>query len=194
MVALSRAATPADLDKTPDDGQTYEIIDGVIVVSPAPSWKHQETVKRVLVDVHAWAEQTEAGDIEVAPLDVVLRDGQTFQPDIFFVRTVNPGKLLGNRFHGVPDVAIEVISPTSRSRDWLVKGMRYASAGVPEYWVIDPDLRTITVHELVDGIYEERPAENDGSVTSGVMGGVRIDPVALFDRVNASVRRRGGTD
>jgi Uma2 family endonuclease len=194
MVAERRHATLEDLDRTPDDGRRYELIDGELVVAAAPNWKHGATLLALYDEFRAWSREGGGGDLQVAPLDVVLSEGQVFQPDLLWLPEENPARLVGSRLHGAPDVAVEVVSPSSRGHDWLVKGMRYAAAGVREYWVVDPDLRTMTVHTLEAGLYAVRPADPDGTVTSAAMAGLRVAPAALFDAVEASVRRRSGGD
>ncbi|HEV2528358.1 MAG TPA: Uma2 family endonuclease [Thermomicrobiales bacterium] len=182
-------ATLEDLDLTPDDGQTYEIIDGVIVVSPAPTWKHQATVRRLDWIFTDWVRATDAGELQAAPFDIVLREGQVLQPDLLYIASDNPGEIVRGRFHGVPDVCVEVVAPTSRTRDGDIKSARYASAGVPEFWLADPDTRSMAVYQLVHGFYQERAPDVDGSLASSVMAGVRVDPEALFDAVERSQRR-----
>ncbi len=189
MVAERRMATLEDLDRTPDDGQRYEIIDGEIVVSAAPTWKHQATIRRLDWIISDWVRETQEGEIQLAPLDIVLSGTLVLQPDLTFIRYDNLGGIERGRFHGVPDVCVEVISPTSRSRDNVVKPIRYQDAGVPEFWLVDPETRSLAVYALIDGRYEVREPDLDGQVTSAIMDGVQIDPVTLFDQVEASVRR-----
>ena len=136
-----------------------------------------------------WVRERDAGVFLPAPTDVVLAAGQVLQPDLLFIEDDNPGEVVDGRFHGAPDLAVEIISPTSRSRDSIVKSMRYARFGVREFWLVDPDLRTMSAYDLVDGLSIERVADAEGGLTSGVMVGLRIDPASLFADVDRAIKR-----
>lgn len=189
MVTQTRPATLADLDATPDDGRIHEMIDGEIVVSAAPTFRHElvsQQMNSLLLD---WNRGHRAGLVLTAPTDVVLAEGQVFQPDLLYIADDNPGEVIDGRFHGAPDIVVEIISPTSRSRDTIVKAMRYARFGVREFWLVDPDLRTMSAYDLVDGLSSERMADADGVLSSGVMAGLRIDPASLFAEVDRAIKR-----
>lgn len=189
MVAQTRPATLEDLAATPDDGRTYEIIDGEIVVSAAPTFRHQLVSQLMNRSFLNWIGEHEVGLVLTAPVDVVLNTGQTFQPDLLFIADANSGEVIDGRFHGAPDLVVEIVSPTSRSRDSFVKPMRYARFGVREFWLIDPDLRTVSAYDLADGLYHERTADEEGALASGVMDGLRVDSVALFSELDRLITR-----
>lgn len=193
MVAVTRPATLADLAATPDDGRIYEIIDGEIVVAAAPTFRHQLVSQLMNSYLFDWVRGHDAGLVLAAPADVVLATGQTLQPDLFYIADHNPGEIMDGRFHGAPDLVVEIVSPTSRSRDSIVKPMRYARFGVREFWLVDPDHRSLSAYDLADGLYRERMPNAECALTSGVMDGLRVDPVALFAEVDrAFTRRRPG--
>ncbi len=133
MVAVTRSATLADLDATPDDGWIYELLNGQIVVSAVPLWKHQVVSQMLNRLIDGWVVQHETGVALAAPVDVVLDGRNALQPDLIYVGPDNPGRVRDGRFHGAPDLAVEIISPTSRSRDATLKPMRYALAGIREF-------------------------------------------------------------
>ena len=189
MVAQTRPATLEDLAATPDDGRIYELIDGEIVVSAAPTFRHGLVSQLMNRSFLNWISEHEVGLVLTAPVDVVLGEGQALQPDLLYIEDDNPGEVVGGRFHGAPDLAVEIISPTSRSRDSIVKSMRYARFGVREFWLVDPDLRTMSAYDLVDGLYIERVADAEGVLASGVMVGLRIDPAQLFADVDRAIKR-----
>ena len=146
-----RALTREDLDTMPDDGHRYELIDGTLLVSPAPMLRHQLAVTRLLRLLN------DASPAELialpAPFDVVLADRTVFQPDVLLARK---GDLTARDLPAPPVLAVEVLSPSSRSIDRILKYSRYAEAGVEHYWIIDPDEPSITAHRLrPDGSYEE---------------------------------------
>ncbi|CAA9568038.1 MAG: hypothetical protein AVDCRST_MAG33-2242 [uncultured Thermomicrobiales bacterium] len=186
MVAQTRPATLEDLAATPDDGRIYELLNGEIVVSAAPTWKHQVVLQMLNRSIDGWVVQHGTGIALTAPVDIVLDAENVLQPDLLYVGPDNPGRVRNGRFHGAPDLAVEIISPTSRNRDATVKAMRYALAGIREFWLVDPDLRTIALFELDGTFYTERAPESDGVFVSGVLTGLRLDPASVFaaaDRV-----------
>lgn len=190
MVVQTRSATLADLDATPDDGRTYELLNGEIVVSAAPTWKHQIVSRMLDRLIDGWVVENETGIALTAPVDIVLSETDALQPDLIYVSPDNPGRVLNGRFHGAPDLAVEIISPTSRSRDATVKAMRYARAGIREFWLADPDLRMIAVFVLTGDLYRERSPEPDGSFVSTVLSGLRVVPTTVFSAVDRAIRAR----
>ena len=144
-----RPLTRADLVAMPDDGHRYELIDGVLLVSPAPSRRHQ----RVVVRLSQTLDRSCPPDLEVlvAPFDIVLAEDTLVQPDVLVVRRSEANEA------GPADVAlaVEVLSPSTRRVDLLLKRSRYESAGIPAYWLVDPDEPSLVAYELVEGSYRE---------------------------------------
>lgn len=188
MVASTRTATLADLAATPDDGRIYELLNGEIVVSAAPSWKHQVVRQMLNRLIDGWVVQQETGIGLTAPVDIVLDEENALQPDLIYVGPDNPGRVRHGRFHGAPDLAVEIISPTSRNRDATIKAGRYALAGIREFWLADPELRTVAVFELDGDYYTECTPEADGGFVSGVLTGLRLDPASVFAAVDRQIR------
>ncbi len=133
-------------DRLPDDGRRYEIIDGVLYMTSAPSAAHQFcsfTLARLLGN-HL-AEQTPAlGLLFPAPFGVILPTG-AFIPDLVYLHIGNLGILTSKRIVGVPDLVIEIASPGTASYDRREKQDAYARSGIPEYWWVDPANRTVEV-------------------------------------------------
>lgn len=153
MIALprSRPLTRADLDRMPDDdGHRYELIDGALVVTPAPAWRHQRGVLRLARQLE---DACHAGlQVFVAPLDVSLADDTVLQPDVLVARTAD----LGIRdLPAAPVLAVEVLSPSTRHIDLDLKRACYQRAGCPSYWVLDPDGPSLVAWDLVDRAYVE---------------------------------------
>jgi Uma2 family endonuclease len=134
------------LDALPDDGQRYEIIDGVLFVTPAPSDVHQYIVGELYAILLAYLRRSGVGHPVVSPADVRREDRRRnrVQPDIFVVR-VTSGKRPSYPFD-LSDLllAIEVESPSNPRYDYQTKRTLYLTAGVPEYWVVSPNARTIS--------------------------------------------------
>ena len=147
---FSRPLTRADLAHLPDDGHRYELLDGVLVVSPAPRWRHQEVLGNLYVQLKA---ACPAGvTVGLAPFAVAFADDTELQPDVFVARRAD---ITLQDLPKAPLLAVEVLSPSTRRFDLLLKRDRYQEAGVPSYWLVDPAEPTITVLELRKGEYDE---------------------------------------
>ncbi len=147
---FSRPLTRADLEDLPDDGHRYELIDGTLIVSPGPQLPHQDMVGNLHLLLRAGCPPHLK--VVLAPFAVALADDTEVQPDLLvapreqFTRQELPGG---------PLLAVEVLSPSTRRVDLLLKRDRLQSAGVPSYWLVDPDGLSVTVLELWDGTYEQ---------------------------------------
>ncbi len=143
--------TEDDLAAMPDDGHRYELIDGVLVVTPAPNVAHRTCVGSVFVLLHA--ARTPENRVLLAPFDVRLSEFTVVQPDVLVARTSD---LAEARLEGAPVLAVEIQSPSTRRIDLGTKRLTYEAAGVPAYWLVDPDEPSLTVLHLEDGRYVER--------------------------------------
>jgi Uma2 family endonuclease len=147
---FSRPLTYDDLQDMPDDGHRYELNDGVLVVSPSPRLRHQRAAGRLFVALEASAPD----DVEVilAPFDVVLTDDTVLIPDIVVARRTDYSD---RNLPTAPLLAVEVLSPSTRRFDLMLKRSRLESAGCPHYWVVDPDEPSVLAWALRDGSYVE---------------------------------------
>lgn len=158
-----RALTVADIEAMPDDGQRYELIDGVLVVSPAPVWRHQDVQAALLGLLRAAAPD----DIRVlgAPAAAIIDERTWVEPDIMAARKSD----FGDKYLDHPPLlAVEVLSPSNRIYDLNTKFARYERAGIASYWVVDPDERRLVVWELADGRYAEVADVGPGESWSAV--------------------------
>lgn len=158
--------------QTPDDGQRYELLDGVLVVTPSPLVQHQRVVMAVSV---ALADACPPRlEVFGSPLDVRLSDRTVVEPDVLVVRREDA---TGPRLTGVPLLVVEVLSDSTRGHDLLLKRDRYADAGVPTYWVVEPVTAELAVLELAGGTYVEvsRHLLRDGPVRSARPFAVTLD-------------------
>jgi Uma2 family endonuclease len=177
MAALpySRALTVDDLAALPDDGHRYELLDGSLVVTPAPHGRHQIAVIRLL---HAFeAAATEELLVLVAPYEWRLANDTALQPDVLVIRRDDVGA-----YHSVaPLVVAEVLSPSTRSFDLLVKRERYEAAGVQAYWIVDPDAPAVTVWAQQQGAFVVvAAAEGEAEVVVDSPLPVRLRPSDLL--------------
>jgi Uma2 family endonuclease len=141
-----------DLLQTPDDGKRYEIVDGDLLVSPAPRPRHQRTLGKTYRFVMR-AEDAGYGELFFAPLDVVFDAHNVMEPDLLFIRKDRLSIITDTNVEGPPDLVVEVLSPGGRERDLGVKLRAYARFGVPYYWVLDTDAQIVRVFELERGVY-----------------------------------------
>jgi Uma2 family endonuclease len=134
-----------DYATLPDDGKHYEIVNGVLYKTPAPTWSHQEIVGRIYRCIADFVESRGLGGAFFAPIDVELAPNVVFQPDVVVLFKESRKKLKRRHIVGAPELVVEVVSPGSQTYDRHRKLEAYARAGVPEYWVVDPEACTVEV-------------------------------------------------
>ena len=146
----SRPLTRADLDTMPDDGHRYELIDGSLIVTPAPSPRHQGVVG----ELYLLLRLASPAHLQVflAPLDVALADDTIMQPDLLVARRED---VTERDVSTAPVLAIEVLSPSTRRIDLTLKRSRLEAAGCESYWVVDPHEPSLTAWQLRNGEYVE---------------------------------------
>ncbi|WP_237565632.1 Uma2 family endonuclease [Ornithinimicrobium cavernae] len=133
-----------------DDGHRYELIDGVLVVTPSPVPRHQKVAFRIAQALDRSCPPDH--DVYMAPLDIRLGEDTVLQPDALVV----PRSAVGEQhIEGSPVLAVEVLSPSTRTFDLGAKLLRHERAATPAYWVIDPDAPSLQAWELRDGHYVE---------------------------------------
>ena len=144
--------TKADLAVgRPDDGLRYELLDGVLIVTAAPSPRHQDAVTSLLLLLHAACPHRLK--VLMAPLDVDLAEDTLLEPDLLVFRREQADR---RQVNGAPLLVVEVLSPSTRRIDLHLKRSRYEAAGTPSYWVVDPgEPPSVTAWELRDGRYVE---------------------------------------
>ena len=146
----SRPLTRADLDAMPDDGHRYELIDGALIVTPAPSAAHQTVVLELAVLLRARCPRDHK--VFIAPFDVALADDTVMQPDLLVARRSD---VTERDLPVAPVLAVEVLSPSTRRIDLTLKRSRLEEAGCPHYWVVDPVTPAVTAWHLRAGAYVE---------------------------------------
>jgi Uma2 family endonuclease len=136
-----------------DDGKRYEILDGVLYMSPVPSWPHFDVVKQITRYLLRFVEDAGLGTIAFAPVDVELSPKNLVQPDVFIVLRENQQKIHHSRLIGAPDLAVEVLSPGNTLHDRQEKFEKYQRFGVKEYWIANPMQCVVEVFVLEQGAY-----------------------------------------
>jgi Uma2 family endonuclease len=150
----------------PDDGKRYEIIDGVLYMTPSPNTGHQNSTSWILVYLKLHVESRGLGKVFVAPFDVELAPKLVVQPDVLVILNEHLDVLTPSHVVGTPDLVIEVSSPSTATYDRRRKMDAYARAGVREYWIADPPSQTVERLYLENGQY----------VSAGVFQGAALLP------------------
>ncbi|MDQ2888334.1 MAG: Uma2 family endonuclease [Chloroflexota bacterium] len=137
----------------PDDGKRYEVVDGVLYMSPSPGDFHQKICLLVAHYLLTHVMLAGLGQVRPAPFDVELAPDTIVQPDVMVVLNAWLDRITPSRIKGAPDLVIEVLSPATEKYDRTEKRAAYERAGVTEYWLVDPIARTVEVLFLEEGTY-----------------------------------------
>ena len=130
----------------PDDARRHELIDGEHYVTPSPSTRHQRLVLRLSVALATWVDRhPTAGEVFVAPFDVVFTPFDVVEPDLLFVAADQREIVTEQHVRGAPALVVEVLSPGTRRVDEQVKHRLFQREGVREYWLVDPELDIVKV-------------------------------------------------
>lgn len=162
------------LAELPETAQPIELWDGEIVMSPSPHADHQRIVLRFCERLNCFVTERKLGEVFVSPLDVVLSPRRVVQPDVFFISN-RRRHIIKDRIRGVPDLAVEIISEGTWERDRVAKRSLYEQFGLPEYWIVDPESRTIEVFALIGGSYQVHcRGQHKEQVTSRLLKGFKL--------------------
>lgn len=131
-------------------GTRFEVMDGELYVTPGPSRRHQRIFTDLVTLLNVFAQSNHLGEVFASPFDVLFGEGDYVEPDIMFVRSAREEIVTERGIEGAPDLLVEVLSPSTAARDLGIKPDRYRHFGVAEYWVIDPDERTVLVWRFAD--------------------------------------------
>jgi Uma2 family endonuclease len=184
--SAARRWTEAEFETARDAapaGERWELIDGEVLVTPSPHWRHQAIVGPLLIRLHEYVRAQGVGTVFVAPLDVKLEPGMVTQPDLLVV----PSGHLDDKIYFVSRLllAVEVLSPSSARFDRVIKRPRYQSNRVPEYWVVDRESRTFERWQPDD----ERPAILSDILVwqpEGAKTPFELDIPSFFDEADAA--------
>ena len=147
------ALTYQDYEALPNDGRRYEIHDGELSVTPAPTPQHQIISARLFTALTRWVETHPGGLLLYSPLDVILANTSIVQPDIVYLAADRLNRVSRRGIEGAPTLTVEILSPSTRTVDRVTKTRLYARYEVPFLWLVDPDARTIEAFVLHEGRY-----------------------------------------
>src|SRR5579863_3538912 len=179
--SLSQRLTYDDLLLMPDDGPRHELIDGEAYIIPSPDAKHQTALLELAVQLRSAIR--DRSRVFIAPFDVVLAMNTVLQPDVLLLAPASLWRIKRS-LYGPPDLAVELLSPTSVRRDRGVKRATYARFGVGEYWLVDLNNQAIEVYRLAPGTPPSYRLEGNhlsgDRVTTPLLPALALDPAALF--------------
>jgi len=160
------------------DDKRYELIDGELILAPSPVTQHQNLLRAL----NEFVESQNLGELFYAPMDVVLSDHDVFQPEISF-NSNNRLHIIGDRnIQGSPDLVIEILSPSTKTRDRDIKLEQYLRFGVRGYWLIDPQERTLEVLKAGDTEFETvRVYPERTTAMSPTLEGIQVEVDRLFE-------------
>lgn len=175
----------------PETNQPSELHDGEVVMSPAPSFWHQEIVFRFQRALHDWVAARRLGKVIGSPIDMVLSPHRTVQPDVAFIANERLS-IVKRAIRGPADLVAEVVSLSSREKDRIEKRDLYEQYGIREYWILDPEAQTIDVLHLEASTYvlvtRARPGQ---TAESRLLPGFRV---AVDEVLAEGVEDHGTTD
>jgi Uma2 family endonuclease len=165
----------------PNDGKRYEIIEGELIMSPAPFTIHQQVSLNIVVELASFIRKTKAGKIFYAPTDIILNDLNVVQPDILFISRENLQIIKDKNIKGVPDLIIEIVSPATGYYDLSGKKDLYEKFGVPEYWIVDPMKQRVEIYLNFEHKFElHQRLDKKGILNSDILKGFEIELDTIF--------------
>jgi len=138
----------------PNDHNRYEILEGELTVTPAPSTKHQSASANLFKLLSRHIDDHNLGKLFYAPIDLILDPTTILQPDLLFVFSAHQHIITERAIEGVPDLVVEILSPTTSRTDRVTKAQIYARHGVPAYWIVDPDKESIEIYLLERDVFQ----------------------------------------
>ena len=169
-----------DYAKTPED-ERWELLDGELIMAAAPNMKHQSVQSVMGGQLQPFVMSGGHGWVFFSPTDVVLSEHDTVQPDLVFVSREREHIITDANIQGAPDLVVEILSPSTASRDWRDKLDLYERHGVAEYWLVDPVSEIVWVFQLVDGALVQVGMYSVGdTLTSPLLEGFVLDLGLMF--------------
>jgi Uma2 family endonuclease len=176
--------TYEDYVALPDDGNRYEVIEGELCLVPAPNRKHQRISFKLALLLGNFVESHHLGEVYFAPFDVKLSDINVVQPDLLYVSNGRLDIMSDVGAMGAPDLAVEVLSTSTRRRDEVTKLRLYENFGVDEYWIVDASrvaVRTYRRSRNKLALVSELSDEDGVMLTTPLLPGLAIPLAAIFE-------------
>ena len=176
MATTVRRLTFEDLELIPEEheGDRQELMDGALVVTPVPLIKHQIVSMNIIFALDRFVRDGGLGRVLHAPTGVRFAPDNLLIPDIVFVSQDRLYIIGPKTIDAAPDLVLEILSPGTRRRDLDIKRALYARFGVQEYWIVDPDARTLSVLALASDKFQPVPGGEGSVITSRVLPGLTL--------------------
>ncbi|MDI6631248.1 MAG: Uma2 family endonuclease [Bacillota bacterium] len=175
-----KTCTYEDYRKLPE-GAPYQLIGGELVLTPAPGTYHQIIAMKLGVQMANFVSGKERGMVLFAPVDVYLEETETYQPDIIFIARERMEIIEPARISGAPDLVVEILSPTTAYYDLRKKYKVYERTGVKEYWIVDPEEKSVQVFLPKEGKFIlDQEVAGQGVVSSRILEGFTVSLESIF--------------
>ncbi len=175
-----RVHTYEDYCRLPE-GAPYQLIGGELVLTPAPGTYHQVVSMKLEFQMVKFVMEHSLGLVLDAPVDVYLEETETYQPDLVFISQERLSIVEPARINGAPDLVVEILSPATAYYDLRKKYKIYERCGVREYWLVDPEDKSIQIFILKESkFFLSQQVEGEGEVTSSVIPGFRVSAQSIF--------------
>jgi len=172
--------TYADYALLPE-GAPYQLIGGKLVMTPAPTTYHQIISMRLELKFANFVNEKGLGLVLYAPIDVYFEEKETYQPDIIFIAQDRLPIIEPARINGAPDLVVEILSPSTGYYDLKKKARTYAKHGVREYWIADPEDKSIEVYRGQEEKFVlDQWVEEKGKVKSLILEGLEVEIRDIF--------------
>ncbi len=165
----------------PDNGKRYQVIAGEVYMAPAPTPNHQDILGRLVVLLQTFVERHSLGKVYCVPCDVILSPEDIVQPDIFFISKERKHIITERNIQGAPDLVIEILSPATAKLDRTLKARLYERFGVKEYWLVDPEEKSVVICESKEGKFSlAQEVKREGKVSSKVLSHLELEVKDIF--------------
>lgn len=176
-----RKASLEEFWALPESMLPVEYINGEIIMAPAPVVAHQAILGNIYFILRAFIEQEKTGRVYCSPLDVELPTGDVVQPDVFFLTNEEAAiASSAKRVKAAPSFAVEILLPGSVKHDAITKRNLYESNGVSEYWIVDPETKTVSQLVLRDAHYALTEVAEADTIKSAVLSGFQCAVAQFF--------------
>lgn len=183
QIPVREVYTYADYTLLPE-GAPYQLIGGKLVMTPAPSTYHQIICMRLELKFANFVTEKNLGLVLFAPVDVYFEERECYQPDIIFIARERFSIIEPAKVNGAPDLVVEILSPSTGYYDLKKKARTYARHGVKEYWLVDPEDKSIEVYTGEEGkfILNQR-IEEEGKANSRLLEGFAVEAKEIFAQI-----------
>ena len=181
MLNVKAKLTYTDYLETSDD-ERYELLNGELVLSPSPKEIHQYISSVLHILIGTFAREHNLGRVYFSPFDVVLSDTNVVQPDLLFVSNERTHIITPDNIRGAPDLVVEILSPSTAKLDRTTKLELYVRHGVREYWIVDPEVKTVMVLLRGQNRFEVAGTYGKGhTLVSPTLEGFTVQVEELFE-------------